>query len=153
MFPSIMETWKLHGFIPSGSGIETGGEEERKVRKRHETETGRKEKLTTTPRCTPIQLFLPSSHGSICIMTRCPQGQISAPVISVGPAGSLCSTSVPAPAIAYECEAKAGHRGVHGWHSVTGHGAASLMWTSGHKGAQHTIPTGSPLYTRWWLKQ
>ena len=114
---------------------------------------GRKEKLTTTPRCAPVQLFLPSSHRSICIVTRCPWGQISAPVISVGPAGSLCSTSVPAPAIARECEAKAGHSGVHGCHSATGHGAASLVWTSGYKGAQHTIPTGSPLYIRWWLKQ
>lgn len=54
-FPSNMETWKLHGFIPSGSGIEAGGEEERKARKRHETETGRKENsLTTAPRCDPF---------------------------------------------------------------------------------------------------
>ena len=61
-----MEAWKLHGFIHSGSGVETGGEEEqweRKERGKHETQTGRKENLLTkTPSCTPIQLLLTSSH-------------------------------------------------------------------------------------------
>ena len=111
-----MEAWKLHGFIHSGSGVETGGEEEqweRKERGKHETQTGRKENLLTkTPSCTPIQLLLTSSHGSVCIVTRCLSGQVSAPVISAGDCGFTILMSIPATATACQHVTEAGHRGI-----------------------------------------
>lgn len=99
-----MEAWKMHGFIHSGSGVETGGEEEqweRKERGKHETQTGRKENsLTKIPSCAPIQPLLTSSHRSVCIVTRCLPGQVSAPVISAGDCGFTALMSIPTTATA-----------------------------------------------------